>query len=53
MDNFEHSHCPNDCEHPQSFKTEDEKEYCGCCYFMGNELREMIPCVPETCGELA
>ena len=43
------SHCHNDCEHPQPFKSDDGREWCGKCWCKYHVAVEMIPCTPETC----
>lgn len=50
---FEHYHCPLDCgEHPQPFKGDDGKMYCGRCWFMYNKrLTECVLCTPATCKD--
>ena len=44
-----HGHCPDGCEHPQPFAL-DGILVCGRCYFIYNEIVEMVPCTPEYCG---
>jgi hypothetical protein len=46
---IEHTHCPYDHEHPQPFKGEDGKEYCGACWHRDKRLVEMVPCTDDIC----
>ena len=46
----DHSHCPDGCEKPQPFRTPDGREWCSRCLVKYGELREMVPCTPETCA---
>ncbi len=46
-----HAHCPDGCEKPQPFVNEQGKMVCGRCFFKFGEVVEMIPCIPEICGE--
>lgn len=48
---FEHYHCPLDCEHPQPFKGDDGRVYCGRCRFVHERLTECILCTPATCKD--
>lgn len=48
LNNCSHAHCTLECEHPQPFIM-DDKLYCGRCWFIRNQLTEMIACTPEVC----
>lgn len=53
MTNFiKHSHCPNECEHPQPMTLETGVEICGSCWYHYHIITNMIPCTPETCLEM-
>lgn len=45
-----HSHCINECEHPQPFMLENNL-VCGRCWFIYKIKNIMIPCTPENCKE--
>ncbi len=46
-----HAHCPEECEHPQPFFTDDGQFVCGVCAIMHKKLSPMVPCTPDTCKE--
>ena len=51
---FSHSHCPDGCDHPQSFVGGDVdaygNEYCECCWFRLGVVTMLVPCTAEHCG---
>ena len=46
-----HAHCPEECEHPQPFFTDDGRFVCGVCAIMHKKLSPIVPCTPATCKE--
>lgn len=49
--NCQHAHCPNGCDKPQPFETDDGRLLCSRCSVQDGVIAEMIPCRPETCED--
>jgi hypothetical protein len=47
----DHAHCPLGCEHPQPMLGIDLRLVCGLCWHRDGVESEMVPCLPETCGD--
>lgn len=50
---FTHQHCPDGCDHPQSFVGGDYDEYgnayCEVCWFKLGVVTMLMPCDSATC----
>lgn len=52
LNNCDHAHCPEGCEHPQPI-VDGERLLCGQCLVLRRHVSEMLPCSTEICDERA